>query len=381
MAKHNNIDPTIGNFYHYCIVVDKLFDLKENEKLVIEVDGDLTKVRINDTFFIENYEIKHHKGSTKLNYSNVDFWNTIKNWIENFDSYSSSTKLILHTTSTSDKDLVNFDKKTKIEKLKIFTDWKEKTKNAEINNLFSIIFKSRTKLKNLLQKIQFESDQVKYNSVRDKIIEKHHTFFSIFKDNNEIKINAINYFMAEIIYSLKDNKNWEITFEHFRDIKNDFIYKNEIDNIKIEESDLIHNEDEKKEYKEELKSTPLYVQKLKDINLSENKIRRASKHKLRAIKFALRLTKNSFTYKTKLKKCDEIFIDKLDDIKSDFNFEENYDLNIENSKKVYDKSMKMKKICLIDEDKTESFRKGYWHILANDEDNKEMNWLIKDNKQ
>lgn len=380
MAKHNNIDPTIGNFYHYCIVVDKLFDLKENEKLVIEVDGDLTKVRINDNFFIENHEIKHHKDSNKLNYSNVDFWNTIKNWIENFDSYSSDTKLILHTTSTSDKDLENFDKKTKIEKLRILTDWKEKTKNTEINNLFNFIFKNKTKLKSLLQKIQFESDQVNYNSIRDEIIDKHHIFFSIFKDNNEIKINAINHFMAEIISSLKDNKNWEITFEHFRDIKNDFIYKNEIGNIKIEESDLIFKEDEKKEYKEEQKYTPLYIQKLNDINLSESKIRRASKHKLRALKFALRLTKNSFTYKNKLKKCDEIFIDKLDDIKSDFNFEENYDLNIANSNKVYDESMKINKLCLVNEDQTESFRKGYWHVLANDEDNKEMYWLIKDDK-
>lgn len=381
MAKHNNIDPTIGNFYHYCIVVSKLFLLKKNEKLVIEVYGDLTKVRINDNYFLENYEIKHHKDSNTLNYSNIDFWKTIKNWVENVDSYSSDTKLILYTTSTKDESLLNFNKKTKDEKLNLLTDWKDKTKNSEINDLNKTIFKNKTKLKNVLSKIQFETDMVKYEKVRNKIIEDNHIYFNIFKENTTIKIKAINYFIAEIISALKNKTNWEITDIQFRDIINDFADRNKIDNIKVEESDLKINVDEDNKLKEDLVSQPLYIQKLQEINLSQQKIKRASRHKIRAINFISQIQGNSFTYGKKIEKCAEVFIDHLDEIKSDYDFEKDVSLNIENSKKVFDNAMKIDKLCLVDEDQTTSFRKGFWHILANDKEKKDIYWLIKDEEK
>ena len=91
-SKHNNISPTIGNFYHYYIVVDKLFELEENEKIIIELHGDITRASKNEKVFIENYEIKHHESDNELNYANEDFWKTLKNWINDIENYQKDTK-------------------------------------------------------------------------------------------------------------------------------------------------------------------------------------------------------------------------------------------------------------------------------------------------
>ena len=68
-SKHNNISQTIGNFYHYYVVVDKLFELEENEKIIIELHGDITRASKNGKVFIDNYEIKHHESNNELNYT------------------------------------------------------------------------------------------------------------------------------------------------------------------------------------------------------------------------------------------------------------------------------------------------------------------------
>jgi len=378
MSKHNNIDATIGNFYHYLVVIDKLFELNKDEKIIIEVYGDLTKASTNNNIFIENYEVKYHKDSNKLNYSNIDFWKTFKNWIENLHLYNNNTKLILLTTSSLDNELIEFNSKTKDEKLKILTKWKEKTSNTQINSLFSMIFKNKNNLKNILQKVKFKSDQVNYNQMKEQIIKKHHNYFDAFKNHTNIKPKAINYFTGEVIDALKDKNNWEITYEDFMEIKNDFLYKNEPENIKIEDADIISNEEEKIQFKKDFHSNSLYIQKLNDINISEKKLLRASRNKLRAFTFTNILLDNSNSYYKRIKACDKTFTDKWDDLRSNFDFDPNEKINIKRSDEFYNKALEINKLCLHTEDYTESFRKGYWHILADDSDKEEqISWLLK----
>lgn len=165
-SKHNNIAQTIGNFYHYYVVVDKLFELEENEKIIIEVFGDITRADKNGKVFIENYEIKHHESNNELNYANEDFWKTLKNWINDIKNYQEDTKLILHTTSKLHKDLDNYEIKNEEEKISLLKDWKNKTTNKKILEHQEEIFRNEENLKFILNKILFMPEQVDYLNIK-----------------------------------------------------------------------------------------------------------------------------------------------------------------------------------------------------------------------
>lgn len=377
-SNHSNISQTIGNFYHYYVVVDKLFELEENEKIIIELFGDITRISKNEKVFIENYEIKHHESNNELNYANEDFWNTLKNWIKDIENYQKDTKLILHTTSKLHKDLDNFETKNIEEKIHLLKTWKTKTKNKQIIEYQKDIFQDDEKLKFILNKVVFRSKEVDYLNIKQAIIKNHRDYFECFDDEN-IKLDAIETFVTIIINSLESNKKWEIDYEYFKNRRNEFIHKNQsvkkiIDEIELidEKHNILANKDFTTDY--------LYIKKLKDIELDDEEILNASINKYRALKFAdILLNHKQSIYEEKIVHCKKIFIDEWENKKPVHKRKMKQLSQLESSQNFYEELSSTQKLCLHDEDNTQSFRRGYWHILADDEDEK-IHWLIEDKK-
>lgn len=377
-SKHDNIAQTIGNFYHYLVVVDKLFELEKNEKIIIEIHGDITKVNVNENFFLENYEIKHHESDNELNYANEDFWKTLKNWINDIDNYQDDTKLILHTTSKLHSDFNDFETKNIKEKINLIDNWKSKTTNKKILEHHKTIFKNPTTLASILNKMIFSSEQIDYSNIKQDIIKKHKDYFEYFDDEN-IKLNAINSFVTIIIDSLKSKNKWEIDYEYFKNTRNEFIDKNKSSKKIIDELEL-HEETHNKLAKQDLTYKPLYIKKLNDIDLEGEETLLAAINKHRAIKFAsILLDYKQSIYEEKIRGCKAIFIDEWKNKKAKHKRTIKQKTQLEASQNLYDELSETQKLCLHDEDNTQSFRRGYWHIIADDDKEEEkLHWLIED---
>lgn len=377
-SNHGNISQTIGNFYHYYIIVDKLFELEENEKIIIELYGDITRASKSEKVFIENYEIKHHESKNELNYANEDFWKTLKNWVNDIKNYQQDTKLILYTTSKLHKDLDAFENKTTDERLAILNNWKIRTQNKKILEHQEIIFRSEKNLKFILDKVLFKSEQVDYLNVKQHIIKNHKDYFEYF-DDEYIKLNAIHTFVTLIISNLESNKKWEIDYEYFKNTRNEFIDKNKSTKKIIDENDLYEKSHDDLATKD-LEKECLYVKKLKDIELDEDEILNASMNKYRAIKFAdILLNHKQSIYDEKIANCKKIFINEWKNKRPIYKRKIKQLSQLDSSQNFYEALSETQKLCLHDEDNTQSFRRGYWHILADDEDEK-IHWLIEDKK-
>jgi len=380
MSSHNNIPATKGNFYHYYLVIDKLFDLEKNQKIMIEVAGDITKATIDNEQFLENIEVKYHQGENELKYTNVDFWKSIKNWVKDIDKYSSNTKLILHTTSTLHPNLLNFNDKTIDERLELIEEWKLHTDNTEILGYYNFIKSKIETLRRVLNQIIFVSEQIDYSDVKIHIIQKHKDYFDTFEDNEHIKMDALVYFVGLIVDKLIDKNNWEIDFETFRTYRNAFIYNNQPNKKIIEESEIL--EVNEHEVIENINNNSLYIQKLNDIELGKDELLEAGRNKYRALNFSNKLMNyQSSMYSQKIKDCERIFINYFEGKKGRYQRKVKQKGHIESSQDLYDNLTDIEISCLHEEDKTQSFRKGLWHILADDEEKpNQISWLLKDEK-
>ncbi len=378
-SKHNNISQTIGNFYHYYVVIDKLFDLNEGEQIIIEVHGDITRAKKAENIFIENYEIKHHESGNALNYANEDFWKTLKNWVNDFDKYQKDTKLILYTTSSLDDNFKDFDTKTIEEKAAYLKDLSNKTDNIKIKAHCNVFFKDSNKLESILNKIIILAEQPNYMKIESEIINKHRDYFDLFDD--VVKKNVIEDLLGIIITSLKDKENWAIDYQYFKDKKRELVDKNVPNKKVIAESEL-YDDNHKYQANQDLINENLYIRKLKQIELSEPEILQASINKYRAIKFIDLLLKHKYgIYKEKLEHCEKSYTEewcykkpkhqrKIKNLSQLTASQEFYN-------EIYDSEIS--KTHLYEEDKTKSFGRGYWHILADDEDKtQQIYWLIEE---
>jgi hypothetical protein len=377
MSSHNNIPATKGNFYHYYLVIDKLFDLEENQKIMIEVAGDITKATIDDELFLENIEVKYHEGKNELNTSNVDFWKSLKNYVKDVDKYTSTTKLILQTTSTLHPDLIDFENKTLEEKLLLLEKWKKNTKNKEITSHYEFIKSHKEALDKILNQIIFISEDIYYSDILFIVIKKHKNYFDLFEDEKNIKMEAMFHFMGLIVSKLEDKDNWEIDFLTFREYKNRFAEKNRPSKKIIDEIDILKVDDEK--IKVELGNNPLYMQKLKSIDLDEEHLIDAGRNKYRALNFANKLMNHKISfYEDKIKECEQVFLSTFNSKQSRFQNKVKRNGLIESSQDLYEDLSDTEILCLHEEDRTVSFRRGFWHILADDDENNQVVWLLKD---
>lgn len=81
---------TRGTIYHLCVAVQKCYQLREGQRLLIEELGDVT---IDGE---QQIEVKQY--SDCLTDGHHNFWNTLKNWMGDAFDHTRYAYLILHTT-------------------------------------------------------------------------------------------------------------------------------------------------------------------------------------------------------------------------------------------------------------------------------------------
>ncbi|UQS87915.1 hypothetical protein M5C90_19195 [Pseudomonas chlororaphis subsp. piscium] len=93
-TKNNAALSQLGNLYQYLIVLKLCFESPPGSIINLEQLGDIS------TSSGYQFEIKHHDSPAHiLNDTHVDFWKTLKNWVDNFEHLKSFSNLVLLTSS------------------------------------------------------------------------------------------------------------------------------------------------------------------------------------------------------------------------------------------------------------------------------------------
>lgn len=217
MIRQKNDDTLtkLGDIFHYLIVLEHCLDLKENEIIVVERYGDLS---IESTELSKNMEVKNHIKQKNFLDRDVEFWKTLKNWMENYRDVKRFNKLILLTTSDvkETSPFYKWNKLKPMEKLEVIKNIGEDEKSNEriFRGLYKKVFVyPENQILELLGKIELNTSEIRV-SERIAKIKKH----PIFKLINEIDSDA---FIQELLgYILTHVVNppyiWEITEKDFK---------------------------------------------------------------------------------------------------------------------------------------------------------------------
>ena len=116
-SRQDATESTRGTVYHLCVAVQKCYELREDESVLLEELGDIT------TEDKEQVEIKQY--SDTLTDGHLNFWNTLRNWMDDSFNHASYSSLVLHTTQ-------EFGPRASIAK------WNESTTESRIHLLRAI---------------------------------------------------------------------------------------------------------------------------------------------------------------------------------------------------------------------------------------------------
>jgi len=208
----------LGDIYQNLLVLEECLKMDEGDKIYVETYGDITKIPKNDSF---QMEVKHHIGSKKLLDRDKDFWNTLKNWVENYSKLKDIKKFILHTTALPIKDTA-------------FHMWADLTVDERYNKLYSIGMEKKKREKqfrHLYNKI-FAAEKEIIVHILSRL-EIHHSQQSISKLKKSLKTyfkvipnknydNLIEALLGHIFsVPIEEPHTWVITYEDFdRCLKN-----------------------------------------------------------------------------------------------------------------------------------------------------------------
>lgn len=202
----------LGDIYQYYVALLECFKLKEDEKILIEVNGDVSKFSKVDSF---QMEVKHHLGESLIIDRTIDFWKTLKNWAVEYSRISDFSKLVLFTTSGISQDslLSEWNEKQKDEKLLIIKSIGAVNKSRE--DTFRPIY---TEIMNANENILLDILSKFEIQIKQRQISKIDTDFKQYllhipTYNREPLIGAL---LGSIINEVKNAPHkWEITYEGF----------------------------------------------------------------------------------------------------------------------------------------------------------------------
>jgi hypothetical protein len=374
----------VSQFY---LALEKCFEMKLGEFVLIEKDGDVSKLNPTSSNDSEQIELKEFAEDNDLTDSHLNFWNTLKNWINpDFDPIKYKFLILATTQEIGVKSmLLKWNESNKKERLEILKEIYSKAKGRSIKSqiknpdakesdslkLMNEVFKEKEKLEIIIEKIFIDNNRTRRDKIVDEIIEKYLKPFP--STNQEIVLKSI---LGYVIKEEEYNKGWEISYYGF---------KQEIEDL----SGKFNNETKLFPVREELKTIPkterektkryAFVKKIEDIQYDEVILKSLNDYWF---------TLNTIAQEFKGRKQKEISIN---------NFEENLitvhnaehrissrncsSLNLINdSKNFYDKITGSQVPGFdIYSDTPLVFRNGMYHILANEDDNKVV-WKLNSKK-
>ncbi len=199
-----------GQLYQYYVALKKAFELKENQSLYIEKYGDIT---------IKNaVQIETKRYSDSLTDLHPNFWNTLKNWMNDDFKHQSYEKLILLTTQDYGENtkLKDWNNKTPEEKMQTLVNIQNAnpSPSPKIKSFFDIIFnKSKMdSLKAILRKfviVTSSQDSIEYfDSIKNQ-------YAKGIPEN--LQNNFLNALLGFIICpDIVEGNGWEITYCDFK---------------------------------------------------------------------------------------------------------------------------------------------------------------------
>lgn len=213
-AKNDATLNKLGDIYQYYIALFECFKMKENDKVLIEVRGDVSKVSKIDSF---QMEVKHHIGDDIINERNKDLWNTLKNWYKEYDRIKDFDNLIFFTTSDilETSPFYKWELKSTKEKLKTLKSIgrTKKDKEATFRKLYKDIFSDgydETIMIEILSKVKIECKQKRIASINQDF----KLFIPYIPEGNRQKFIAalLGLILEKVTH---EPYYWEITYDIF----------------------------------------------------------------------------------------------------------------------------------------------------------------------
>lgn len=256
---NNASESTKAIVHQFYVALEKCFELEEGESVYVEYYGD---VSIDGKSQIEVK--KFQRTLTNLDHN---FWNTLKNWMEDKFPHERFKTLILCTTQEISSQSVfrSWNENSFDIRLKDLTDvcckyFNQKKRDETTVKLLNYIFDKsrREKLNSILPKIVIQSSQKYYQSLHSSI--KDRFAKGIPRSSKDQFIRGLLGFI--ISPDVTENK-WEITNEKFSKEVEDLTAILKKDSIIFPQKIELKNIDDKKH----LNST--FVKKIEDIDYNE----------------------------------------------------------------------------------------------------------------
>lgn len=213
---------TRGTIYHLCVAVQKCYELQDGQKLLIEELGDIT------IFGNQQVEVKQY--ADNLTDGHHNFWNTLKNWMDEQFDHTPYAHLILHTTQQfgskatiaawndigADEKLdlliaINKSFETEFD-VKRAADPKLEAGAVLKHQRFVLEPQRRAKLRSLLGRVWIEANALElpelYEELKQKWIRG-----NILKGKKNDYLNSLIGFVCRS--DKKAGEHWEITYTEF----------------------------------------------------------------------------------------------------------------------------------------------------------------------
>ena len=271
-TKNSNLQGTKGFVYQFWTALQLCFELQPKEQLLIETEGDLSvsgRVQI---------ELKHYNETKNLTNSDLNIWNTLKNWMDDSFDYSKYRYLVLRTTQPMGPKSIfeNWNKKDSDKRLEIVRSYIELSENTFQNNLkkpktdppeslrlmrIIINHNQPNKLFEILSRFQIATESPDFTETHNEL--KHIQCKGIPQANQDAFLSAlVGYVIRPDVVT---HENWSISYEDFK--------------IQVEEATAKYNLSSKRfpqkyrsefnapltKEQEELQNN-LFVQKIKEID-------------------------------------------------------------------------------------------------------------------
>lgn len=208
----------LGDIFQYYIALLECFKMEEGDSILIEVKGDISKVSVKNSF---QMEVKHHLKSTLIGDRNTEIWNTIDNWIKEFDLIKDVDKLILYTTSgIQPKSIFNnwssISNEEKYEALKN-VGLEKKARERLFRELYDSVFPDdnscEDQLRSIIAKFEIKDTRSRITSINNDFKE----YLKLIPKSNREKFIAS--LLGNILSKVKDEPHiWEVTYQYFEEL-------------------------------------------------------------------------------------------------------------------------------------------------------------------
>jgi len=367
----------LGDHYHYLIALEEcLKESNKEETIYLKQRGDVATNR-------KSIEVKHHHDpGHSIGDRHIDFWKTMRNYVENFSVIKEYDELILLTTSkiTSSSRFQDWNSMRPNQKLRVLEEIVQEDITETIKSHVQHIFNftstyGKTELLLLVSKFKIIDRQPRIKQKVKEMLKRE--FFKPFPGKNK------QYFLDEllgfIISKARDNpKDWKIAVSEF----NYFVEMNARNYTQNEVPipDLFRDIEVDSEHFKGFK----FISELKEIDLA-SQVKTAANNYFRAQKTAAYLVANDPIVPGELSYYqDNIILEELILIKSECELQlpKNYGAKdcIKQSKMCFLQAMRMplKNVKGYDPNH-EFFQRGTIHAIVNSPQAK-FSWKFEDLK-